>query len=64
MKKEGAANQAGDDGEGYVDQFLFHVLSFKVVCSVRAMLLLPLPEFVHFQWLQARPSFGPCHQFL
>ncbi len=29
MKKEGAADQAGDDGEGYVDEFLFHVLSFK-----------------------------------
>jgi hypothetical protein len=29
MKKEGAANQAGEDGEGYVDEFLFHVLSFK-----------------------------------
>ena len=29
MKKEGAADQAGDDGEGYVDKFLFHVLSFK-----------------------------------
>jgi hypothetical protein len=30
MKKEGAANQAGDDGEGYVDEFLFHVLSFSI----------------------------------
>jgi len=29
MKKEGAANQAGEDGEGYIDEFLFHVLSFK-----------------------------------
>ncbi len=29
MKEESAANQAGDDGEGYVDEFLFHVLSFK-----------------------------------
>jgi hypothetical protein len=29
MKKEGAANQAGDDGEGYVDEFLFHVLSLE-----------------------------------
>jgi hypothetical protein len=28
MKKEGAANQAGEDGKGYVDEFLFHVLSF------------------------------------
>jgi hypothetical protein len=27
MKKEGAADQAGDDGKGYVDEFLFHVLS-------------------------------------
>ena len=29
MKKEGAADQAGNDGKGYVDEFLFHVLSFK-----------------------------------
>jgi hypothetical protein len=29
MKKEGAANQAGEDGKGYVDEFLFHVLSLK-----------------------------------
>lgn len=36
MKKEGAANQAGEDGKGYVDEFLFHVLSFKVCFSVRA----------------------------
>jgi hypothetical protein len=29
MKKEGATDQAGEDGEGYVDEFLFHVLSLK-----------------------------------
>lgn len=36
MKKEGATDQAGDDGEGYVDEFLLHVLSFlqrKILCS-------------------------------
>jgi len=30
MKKEGAANQAGENGEGYVDEFLFHVLSLCI----------------------------------
>ena len=61
MKKEGAANQAGEDGEGYVDEFLFHVLSFKGFWLIRAKLLRRIGELVHFQGLQARPSLRPTH---
>jgi len=56
MKKEGAADQAYEDGKGYVDEFLFHVLSFKGLWLIRAMLLRRTRGLVHFQGMQARPS--------